>query len=107
MAMLAVVALLATWGFRYVLRRLGPWIDTNAWEQARFLDQFEPRYVDFAILAAAALSLFFELAIIRWQSTVFEFFAFYKNFSLLACFVGLGLFPWCLRFRCWHGSSLS
>ena len=28
---------------------------------------------------------------IRWQATVFELFAFYKNFSLLACFAGLGL----------------
>jgi spermidine synthase len=31
------------------------------------------------------------LAIIRWQSSVLEFLAFYKNFSLLACFAGLGL----------------
>jgi len=37
------------------------------------------------------LSLFLELAVIRWQGTVFEFFAFYKNFGLLACFAGLGL----------------
>jgi hypothetical protein len=40
---------------------------------------------------SAALSLFLELCIIRWQSSVLPFFAFYKNFSLLTCFVGLGL----------------
>ena len=48
-------------------------------------------YVGVAIVGAAALSLFLELAVIRWQSTVFEFFAFYKNVSLLSCFAGLGL----------------
>src|SRR5262249_49922603 len=47
--------------------------------------------VDLAIALAAALSLFLELALIRWQSSVLEFLAFYKNFSLLACFAGLGL----------------
>jgi hypothetical protein len=40
--------------------------------------------VDLAIAIAAALSLFLELALIRWQSSVLEFLAFYKNFSLLA-----------------------
>jgi SAM-dependent methyltransferase len=49
------------------------------------------RYVGLAIFTSAALSLFLELSIIRWQATVFELFAFYKNFSLLACFAGLGL----------------
>ena len=47
--------------------------------------------VDLAIAISAALSLFLELALIRWQSSVLEFLAFYKNFSLLACFAGLGL----------------
>jgi hypothetical protein len=47
--------------------------------------------VDLAILGAAALSLFLELAVIRWQAAVFEFFAFYKNVGLLSCFAGLGL----------------
>src|ERR1700738_1116168 len=36
-------------------------------------------------------AFFIELGIIRWQSSVLPFFAFYKNFSLLGCFVGLGL----------------
>ena len=44
-----------------------------------------------AIVASAALSLLLELTLIRWQGTVFETFAFYKNFGLLACFAGLGL----------------
>jgi hypothetical protein len=31
------------------------------------------------------------LSIIRWQATVFPFFAFYKDLSMLSCFAGLGL----------------
>ena len=52
---------------------------------------WRPKYLNAAILASAALSLFLELSVIRWQGTVFEFFAFYKNFGLLTCFAGLGL----------------
>src|ERR1035437_1073244 len=90
-ALLASAAVIATAGFYFAMRRLGPIIDANAAEQATFLDKPNPKYLDIAIAGAAALSLFLELAIIRWQSTIFVFFAFYKNFSLLACFVGLGL----------------
>jgi hypothetical protein len=86
-ALLVCAAVILTVTFYYVLKRLGPFIDANALEQAEFLDRFDPKYVDVAILVSAALSLFLELAIIRWQSTVFEFFAFNKNFSLLrACY---------------------
>jgi hypothetical protein len=88
---LICLAALATEAFYHVLQRIGPFIDANAEAQARFFDALSPGRVDLAILFSAALSLFLELGIIRWQSTVFEFFAFYKNFSLLACFVGLGL----------------
>lgn len=73
------------------LERIGPFLDSAALEQTRFLDTLGPRYLDAAVFLAAALSLFLELALIRWQSSVLEFLAFYKNFSLLACFAGLGL----------------
>jgi spermidine synthase len=73
------------------LKRLAPLIDAGALAQARFLDAFSARQADAGIVLSAALSLFVELAIIRWQSSVLPFLAFYKNFSLLACFVGLGL----------------
>jgi hypothetical protein len=84
-------AAVVTVAFRHLVKKLEPLIDANAREQAGFLDALSVRYVDLAIVGAAALSLFLELAIIRWQGTVFEFFAFYKNFGLLSCFVGLGL----------------
>ncbi|MCK4660686.1 MAG: hypothetical protein KAV82_14285, partial [Phycisphaerae bacterium] len=60
-------------------------------EQQKFLGQIPARYVDLAILGSAGLSLFLELALIRWQMTVFPLFAAYKNFGLLSCFAGLGL----------------
>ena len=90
-AVLTGAALIATCGLFYVLRKLEPILDANALAQAHFLDTLAPRNVDLGIAFSAALSLFLELALIRWQSSVLEFLAFYKNFSLLACFAGLGL----------------
>ncbi len=58
--------------------------------EVRWLDGLPPARTLLVIVAAAALSLMLELAVIRWQGTVFEFFAFYRNFGLLACFAGLG-----------------
>jgi spermidine synthase len=84
-------ATMAAFGLYYALKRFAPWIEASALAQARFLDGLGPRQADVGIVFAAALSLFIELAIIRWQSSVLPFLAFYKNFSLLACFVGLGL----------------
>lgn len=89
--LLVFVALTLTLALRPLLRRLEPIIDAGARRQAEFLDSIPDRYVGVAIFTSAALSLFLELSIIRWQATVFELFAFYKNFSLLACFAGLGL----------------
>jgi spermidine synthase len=67
-------------------------VEGAASDQAVFLrSELPERWVGAAIVASAALSLFLELAIIRWQATVFPFFAFYKNLSLLSCFAGLGL----------------
>jgi hypothetical protein len=90
-ALAVAVVLGATWRFHLVLRRFEPALDDDTREQAAWLDTLPVRYVDVAIVGAAGLSLLLELSVIRWQGTVFEFFAFYKNFGLLACFVGLGL----------------
>ena len=84
-------AIIGTVGFHRFLQALAPRLEAIGGEQVRFVNNIALKYIDWAIVAAAALSLFLELSIIRWQGTVFEFFAFYKNFGLLACFVGLGL----------------
>jgi hypothetical protein len=89
--LLVCLATIATVGFYYALKKVVSFIDASAKAQARFLDTLNAKYADAAFLFSAALSLFLELAIIRWKSSVLPFFAFYKNFSLLACFVGLGM----------------
>ena len=71
-ALLGAAALIATWALFYLLRKLEPLLDANALAQAQFLDTLDPRHVDLAILFSAALSLFLELALIRWQSSVLE-----------------------------------
>jgi hypothetical protein len=71
--------------------RLTAALEQLSWEQDKHLGSLPERWVDVGILGSAGLSLLLELAVIRWQSTVFEVFAFYKNFGLLACFLGLGL----------------
>jgi len=71
--------------------KISPLVEQESEKQVEFLDKFPEKHLWLAILVSSALSLFLELVIIRWQSTAFEFFAFYKNFSLLSCFAGLGL----------------
>lgn len=88
---LALLVVLVTARFRRLLHHLHDRLDADAREQDEFLAACPPRYVGLAIVGAAALSLLLELAVIRWQSTLFEFFSFYKNLSLLSCFAGLGL----------------
>jgi hypothetical protein len=49
------------------------------------------RRLSAAIVLAAALCLFFELLLVRWQASCFQLFAYYKNVTLIACFLGLGI----------------
>jgi hypothetical protein len=43
------------------------------------------------IALAAALSLYAEMSVVRLHASYFAVFAFYKNISLLSCFLGLGI----------------
>jgi hypothetical protein len=45
----------------------------------------------FDLFLASALGLFIELVFIRWVSSEIRMVAFYKNFALIAAFLGLGL----------------
>jgi hypothetical protein len=58
---------------------------------------FEGAYADAAtaekirmIVLVTMVSLLLELVMIRWLASVFPVFSFFKNFTLLACFLGLG-----------------
>ncbi|MCH7910551.1 MAG: hypothetical protein IIB38_13165, partial [Candidatus Hydrogenedentes bacterium] len=59
--------------------------------QAEFTDTVSPQFIGPAIVISAGLSLFLELAVIRWQVSIIPLLAFYKNFGILSCFAGLGL----------------
>ena len=91
MALYGVVAAGAFVAFYLLLVKIEPYLLRESRNQAAFLDTISGPFLSIAIAGSAALSLFLELAVIRWQGTIFEFFAFYKNYGLLACFAGLGL----------------
>ena len=59
------------------------------------LNEFKPsvlsKNIYLLIALAAGLGLFLELAIIRIHSSYFQLFAYFKNLSLLSCFLGLGI----------------
>ncbi|MGB9448130.1 MAG: hypothetical protein WBR26_24235, partial [Candidatus Acidiferrum sp.] len=82
---------LLTYEFQRGLSFLEPIFENQAKEQLAWFDGMPEKFLPLAIAGSAGLSLALELSIIRWQGTVFEFFAFYKNYGLLACFAGLGL----------------
>jgi len=59
------------------------------------LGELAGRRLDGAIVLASFLSLFFELLLIRYQASLLPIIAYFKNISLLACFLGLGSdSPW-------------
>lgn len=58
---------------------------------ARYVESAPRLTCSIFVVVLAGTGLFLELAMIRWHASTFPMFAFYKNFSLLACFAGLGL----------------
>src|SRR5579863_10546291 len=43
------------------------------------------------LIVVSVLSLFLEMLMIRWVSSEIRIFAYFKNFVLVACFLGFGL----------------
>jgi len=74
-----------------VLKRAEPGLAAVSEQQAGFLDSLPDRWIDAAIVLSAGVSLFLELAMIRWQTSLLPILALCTNFALLACFAGLGL----------------
>ena len=77
--------------FQRLAARFTATLEDDGRAQGAQISAIPDQWLDISIAGAAALSLFLELAMIRWQASVFPFFAFYTNFGLLACFAGLGL----------------
>jgi SAM-dependent methyltransferase len=55
------------------------------------IDSLQETQIGWWILVAAGSTLFWELLIIRLHSSYFQLFAYFKNISLLSCFLGLGI----------------
>lgn len=63
--------------------------NTDSREQTR---KFKRNYLDLLLLSF--ISLFLELAIIRWLSSEIRIFAYFKNLPLMAAFLGFGIGFW-------------
>jgi len=64
-----------------------PWLERHT----DAIDGIPDAALGAAIVLAAALGLYAELMIIRLHSSYFQLFAYFKNVSLLSCFLGLGI----------------
>ncbi|MEM6885817.1 MAG: hypothetical protein AAF571_12355 [Verrucomicrobiota bacterium] len=76
---------------RYLFKRFQPAMDQNASDQAAHLDRLDQRQIPALLVTATAISLFYELSVIRWLASVYPMLALFKNFTLISCFCGLGL----------------
>ncbi len=61
------------------------------WLTALELPLDSPRVTPTMLLIVSVLGLFLELLMIRWISSELTIFAYFKNFVLIACFLGFGL----------------
>ena len=73
------------------LAKIEPWMESCALEIQEWSANASLPTLRVSLIVTAALSLFLELVLIRWESGVFAVFALYKNFTLLSCFCGLGI----------------
>ena len=75
--------------------RIRSWLDDIIAAAAQPLQNWgkdaKPSQIYAAIIILSGATLFLELVLIRWQGSLFPVFALYKNFTLLACFCGLGI----------------
>lgn len=68
-----------------------PVLEAHMRRHAERLDALPARYNWLWIALAAGAGLYLELVFIRFHASCFQLFAFFKNFSLLSCFLGLGI----------------
>ena len=79
----AAVTLLLLRIYSYLAKRRG----VSLFESANQLSIWSP----YQLVVASFLTLFAELAFIRWIAVEIRVFAYFKNLALLLCFVGFGL----------------
>ncbi len=71
--------------------RWWPWIVKLLEEHTDGIDELPARRLGLYIALAAGLGLYAELMMIRLHASYFQLFAYFKNVSLLSCFLGLGI----------------
>jgi spermidine synthase len=77
-------------------------VDRSTVSLERLIAAVSGRRLTAAIVLASSLGLYFELFLIRWHASSFQLFAYYKNVTLIACFLGLGIgFALTSRGRIW------
>ncbi len=92
--LMLISVLLSAWVWRLLIPPLRRWkvaAESQSTTLERAISKLSPFQISAGIIVATACSLLLELALIRWQASLFELFAFYKNFMLLASFAGLGI----------------
>ena len=72
-------------------RRLIDLVDRSTAPLQSLIEGLQGRRLTAAIVLASALGLYIELFLIRWHASSFQLFAYYKNVTLIACFLGLGI----------------
>lgn len=94
MALTAVTPVLfaVLFGILYFKRnKWWPRISKHLENHTDTIDAIPDRHVGLWIALAAGLGLYLELMIIRLHASYFQLFAYFKNLSLLSCFLGLGI----------------
>jgi SAM-dependent methyltransferase len=99
-ALSITLALLAAAGVLVLSARPGSWLPVlrrQAELTSAGLDALTAGSPRLWIFLSAAIGLVVELLLIRWHSSTFQVFSYYKNVSLLAAFLGLGIGYACAR----------
>jgi hypothetical protein len=76
---------------RILPKRMEPWLVKSSAPIEEWVQGASPGALRTGVMLMAGLTLFLELVLIRWQVSYFPVLALHKNFTLLACFCGLGL----------------
>ncbi len=85
---LAGIGLLFSWRFK---NSLISYVNSKFGDFDQVFDKTGNKKVWLLILAASAVGLYFELMVIRLHTSYFQIFGFFKNISLIASFLGLGI----------------
>ncbi|HYK82118.1 MAG TPA: methyltransferase domain-containing protein [Gemmatimonadales bacterium] len=89
---MAVLLNLYLFSFYHTAPRSAAWITPGPWvERWAFSPLTLGRFSLWRLALVSVLGMFLELLMIRWISSEIRIFAYFKNFVLIACFLGFGL----------------